>query len=180
MRRTIFKLFWAWDFEKEEKWINEMSIKGLHLCGVGLCKYVFDEGTPGEYIHRMEMLDKAPAHPESMQYIRFIEDTGAEHIGSLMRWVYFRKKTGGSGFDLFSSLDSRISHLNRILLIFGILLGFNIFSSINNLGFWLSSGITVNLIIVFIHLIFTAWLGYGFIRLYLKKCKLKKQKILHE
>ncbi|MBQ2899558.1 MAG: DUF2812 domain-containing protein, partial [Oscillospiraceae bacterium] len=31
MKKVIKKMFWAWDFEKEEKWLNEMSAKGLAL-----------------------------------------------------------------------------------------------------------------------------------------------------
>ena len=31
MRKVIRKWFWAWNFEKEEEWLNEMSAKGLAL-----------------------------------------------------------------------------------------------------------------------------------------------------
>jgi len=114
MRVTIHKWYWAWDFEKQEKWLNEMSAKGLQLIGVGVCKYVFEEGTPGEYNFHMEFLKEEHYHPESISYIHFIEDTGVEHIGAVNKWAYFRKKTSDGMFDLFSDLDSRISHLKRI------------------------------------------------------------------
>ena len=121
MKHVIHKLFWAWEFDKEEKWLNEMSAKGLQLSDVGLFRYVFKEGLPGEYVYRLEMLKHWPRHPESAQYIRFIEEMRAEHIGSLMSWVYFRKKAEDGGFDLFSDIDSRIRHLNRILALIGVL-----------------------------------------------------------
>ncbi len=41
MKHIIHKWFWAWDFDKEEKWLNEMSAKGLNLTGVSFCRYVF-------------------------------------------------------------------------------------------------------------------------------------------
>ena len=50
MRKTIRKWFWAWDFEKEEKWLNEMAAKGLALVGVGFCKYEFDAEMNGSLI----------------------------------------------------------------------------------------------------------------------------------
>jgi hypothetical protein len=34
-------LFWVWDFDKEEKWLNEMAAKGLSLVSVGFYKYEF-------------------------------------------------------------------------------------------------------------------------------------------
>lgn len=114
MRHTVYKLFFAWDYKKEEKWLNEMSAKGMHLAGIGLCRYVFQEGTRGEYTYRIELLKELPSHPESISYIRFLEETGVEHIGSFMRWIYLRKKTSDSVFDLYSDYKSRINHLKRI------------------------------------------------------------------
>ena len=28
MRKKVYKWIWAWNFDKEEKWLNEMSDKG--------------------------------------------------------------------------------------------------------------------------------------------------------
>ena len=178
MKRTIHKWFWVWDFDKEERWLNEMSAKGLQLCGVGYFRYTFEEGTPGEYIYRLEMLDDWPTSAAGMQYIHFLEDTGAEHIGSLLRWVYFRKKAGDIGFDLFSDIDSRIRHLNRILFLTGILAALNLFNGFNSLLNSFSHGITVvaALICTSIGLI----LSCGSLRIYLKRRHLKKEKVLHE
>jgi len=38
VRRTVWKWFWAWSYDKEEKWLNDMSAIGLQLSGVGYCK----------------------------------------------------------------------------------------------------------------------------------------------
>ncbi len=122
MKFTVHKVFFAWDFEKEEKWLNEMAAKGMHLTDVGFCRYVFEEGTPGEYQYHLEWLPQLPTHPESLAYIRFIEETGAEHVGSLKKWVYFRKRVTEGAFDLFSDLDSRISHFRWVARLTGTLL----------------------------------------------------------
>ena len=31
MRQVVHKLFFIWDYEKEEAWLNEMAAKGLAL-----------------------------------------------------------------------------------------------------------------------------------------------------
>jgi len=180
MKKTIRKLFWAWRFEEEENWLNEMSAAGLQLCGVGFCTYHFEEGTPDEYTYRLEMLDKRPSHAKSVQYIHFLEETGAEHICSLLRWVYFRKKSDGGAFDLFSDIDSRISHLNRILLLTGILSAGNLVNSLNMLLMWLRLDTLTNLIAAILCFTVSALLGYGLICTFLKKSKLKKEKLLRE
>ncbi|MBQ3963333.1 MAG: DUF2812 domain-containing protein, partial [Erysipelotrichaceae bacterium] len=39
---------------------------------------------------------------------------GAEYIGRILQWIYFRKKSKPGRFDIFSDLDSKIAHLGRI------------------------------------------------------------------
>ena len=133
MRKVIKKLFWAWDFEKEEKWLNEMAAKGLALVDYSICRYSFEECEPGEYSFKIQLLEHRPNHPESEQYIRFIEETGAEQVASYLNWVYFRKKTADGPFEIFSDIDSKLKHyilIKNLLVPFGIL---NICSGISNI-----------------------------------------------
>ena len=115
MRQTIHKIFLVWDFDKEEKWLNEMAAKGLSLVSVGFCKYEFEDSLPGEYKICLQLLDKMPRHPESKKYIDFLETTGAEQVGSFTRWVYFRKKATEGDFELFSDNDSRLKYLSSVI-----------------------------------------------------------------
>lgn len=48
MKQVIRKLFI--NFEKEEKWINNIAAKGLNFIDYSFSRYLFEEGTPGEYI----------------------------------------------------------------------------------------------------------------------------------
>lgn len=134
MNKVIRKWFWAWQFGEEEKWLNEMASKGWALKTIGFCKYTFEPCNPGEYNIRLEMLSEIPTSEKSTDYIEFIEDTGAEYVGSLMRWVYFRKKTDDGEFKLFSDNSSRISYLNRILTLLATLSVTEIVIGIANLG----------------------------------------------
>ena len=111
MRKVIKKFFWAWEFEKEEHWLNEMAAKGLALVDYTLFRYSFEPCEPGEYSFKIQLLEHRPSHPESEQYIRFMEETGAEQVASYMNWVYFRKKTAEGAFELFSDIESKLKHL---------------------------------------------------------------------
>ena len=115
MRKVIHKVWWAWDFDKEEAWLNEMAAKGLALVSVGFCRYEFEDCRPGEYSVRLQLLKDNVRHPESEKYLSFLEETGAEHIGSWIRWVYLRRKTDEGSFELFSDLDSRCRQLSMII-----------------------------------------------------------------
>ena len=180
MRRTVWKWFWAWNYDKEEKWLNDMSAIGLQLCGVGFCKYVFDEGAPDEYTYRLEFLNNHPYSAESLRYIKFLEETGVEYIGSIFRWVYFRKKADDAEFDIYSDIDSRIKHLNRLLLLIGIIGGMNIVIGASNISRILIPGFETLGTIGIINLTLGAICAYGFLRIFLKYRKLKKEKLLRE
>lgn len=180
MKRTIRKLFWAWEFDKEEKWLNAMSAKGLQLCDVGFCRYVFEEGLPSEYVYRLELLDNVPKHDESVRYTQFIADTGAEQIGTLFKWVYFRKKADGNGFNLFSDIGSRIKHLDRVLVLTGVFSGVNLLNGATQLHAWISQEMSFNFIVSIICFTVGILIGYGFLRIFFKRRKLKKEKMLHE
>lgn len=182
MRQIIRKWFWFWDFDKEERWLNEMSAKGLALHSVGYCRYEFIPCQPGEYTVRLELLENMPDHPESRQYITFLEESGIEHVGSYQRWVYFRKKNDGVPFDLFSDYDSRIKHLDRILLVLGILFGINLYNAVSTLHFTLRGvGIaSVNSSVSGLVFIISLLFGYGFFKTLMKKMRLQKERQIFE
>lgn len=106
-KKTVFKLFFVWDFEKEERWLNEMAQEGWVLDNTGFSFYTFVRCEPGEYIIRLEM------NPSS-DYRAFVKELGAEYIGGCVNWVYFRRKAELGSFELLSDIDSRLTHLSQI------------------------------------------------------------------
>jgi len=116
MKSVIWKAYF--NYENEEKWLNDMAAKGLAMSDYSWCRYVFADCQPGEYIYRIELLAHRPAHPESMKYIRFMEESGAEHVASYNRWVYFRKKAADGPFEIYSDIDSKIAHYRKVSLFF--------------------------------------------------------------
>jgi len=112
MRRALWK--WFINYEKEERWLNEMSARGFALTDFFFCRYTFEDSLPGEYTYRIELLEHIPSHPESQRYINFLEENSAEHIASWHRWVYFRRKSEDGPFYIYSDIDSRIAHYKRV------------------------------------------------------------------
>jgi hypothetical protein len=180
MKRTIHKWFWLWNFDKEEDWLNEMAAKGLVLSGVGYCRYEFIENMPDAYQIRLEMLKKSPNHPESRDYMRFLEETGVELVGTLCRWAYFRKKAGGASFDLFSDFGSKIEHLNRMLFLPAVLGIMNLFNTINWALKFFDDGDNAELFVMLLCGAATFLLAYGFIQILRKKLALQKERALRE
>ncbi len=135
MRKVTHRLFWIWDFEKEEKWLNQMAARGLALVSVSLFCYEFENCAPGEYQVCMEFLENDRLQNE--QYINFLEDTGIQHVGTFHRWAYFRKKTADGTFRLFSDYTSRIQYLTRLIRFIALIGGFNLYVGCYNLFLYL-------------------------------------------
>ena len=165
-RKTIRKWFWVWDFEKEEDWLNEMAMNGWVLEDVGFCTYHFVRCEPGEYSVRLEM------YPQDESYMSFMEETGAEYAGRMVRWVYFRKKTADGPFDLFSDIDSRISHLDKIGKLLAAIGGANLLIGILNTFNPSRLG--------WINLLVATLLMYALGRIHGKKEALERERLLHE
>lgn len=179
MRKVIRKLFWAWDFDKEEKWLNEMAAQGLALCAVGFCRYEFEQTHPGEYAVCLQMLENKPQHAESEKYIEFVEETGAEHVGSYVKWVYFRKKKADGPFELLSDNASKIKHLTNIIRLLAAILAMNFMIGCYNLflyGLW---GHEISLLGL-VNMLITVGFAPGVYRLWQKRERLKKEQQIFE
>lgn len=164
--RTVRKWIWVWDFDREEEWLNDMALNGWVLESVGWCTYRFMRCEPGEYAVRLEM------HPYDEAYIDFMRETGAEYIGRMIAWVYFRKKTSEGAFDLFSDIDSRIRHLDRIGKMLAAVGGMNLVIGLVNTFSPARLG-SINLIVATL-------LMYGLGRIHGKKESLARERTLHE
>ncbi len=125
MKHVVRK--WMIAYEKEEKWLNEMAAIGMNLIHYSWCKYLFEEGKPGEYAYRIEFLKNHSRHPESIAYIRFMEEMGIECVSTYLNWVYFRKKTADGPFDIFTDSDSKIAHISRVSSFMVVLLAVSAF-----------------------------------------------------
>ena len=169
-RKTIRKWFWAWDFDKEEEWLENMACNGWVLDGVGFCTYHFIKTEPGEYSVRLQYL---PIAEENTDYTNLLEESGAERVGRMVQWVYYRKKTADGPFQLFSDLDSRITHLDKIAKLMLIVAVANLLIGVVN-----SHNPSISL--GWINLLVASLVTYGVGRIHGKKEALEKERQFRE
>ena len=166
-RKIVKKWIWVWDFDKEEQWLNAMAQSGWVLDKTGFCRYEFVPCEPGEYTVRLEMRE----HDEA--YLSFMAETGAEYVGRVMKWIYFRKKTELGQFDLFSDTEFRVAHLEkmcRMLRVVGFAnLAMGLVNSVNPYGY-----------VGWINLLAATVLMYALGRIEGKKEALQKDRLLME
>lgn len=182
MKKIIRKRFWAWDFDKEEQWLNNMAKEGWVLAEVGFCKFVFEQCEKGEYTIRLNYLKSSPKTQENKEYIAFIEETGAEQVGTINNWVYFRKKVKEGEFEIFSDTSSRYNHLKKIFILLFTIGFINVFPAISNLYLFFTQSSRVWYInsFGFINFIFAVFLFSGCNKIYKKMRELIKNKGIYE
>ena len=180
MRQVIRKWFWAWEFDKEETWLNDMAAKGKALISARYATYEFEDCAPGEYAVRLEMLAHEPASEEGKAYISFVEETGAECVGKVMKWVYFRKKADDGSFELHGDHHTRIKHLGGILRLLLPLTAVNVGCGVYNLCIGVAWGSVVNILCACFSAAVSVLLFRGIYKLKEKKNQLEKESQLYE
>ena len=163
--KKVTKWYWVWDYEKEELWLNAMAQEGWALQRVGFATYWFERTEPGEYIVRLECRKKDEG------YVSFVTDMGAEYVGRIAMWVYFRRKAELGEFELNSDLDSRIDQLTKIGRMLLLVGAGNLLIGLSNLRY---NGIGV------INLICAGFLAYAYGRIRGKQDELQRERQLHE
>ncbi|WP_223702197.1 DUF2812 domain-containing protein [Sutcliffiella deserti] len=119
VRRNIFKNVFL-DYEKEENWINNMCKQGQALSKITNNYYYFEACEPGEFSYRIEFLKEATT-PEKDTDLDFMNEMEIEHIAAINRWQYFRRKALLGEFAIYSDIQSKIDHYQRINIIWYIL-----------------------------------------------------------
>ena len=87
-------------------------------------------------------------------------------------WIYFRKKTADGPFDLFSDIDSRVRHLDKIGKMLTAVGGANLLIGMVNIFSPTRLG--------WVNLLVSTLLMYALGRIHGKKESLEKERLLHE
>jgi hypothetical protein len=86
--RTVFKVFWAWQDDAEEIWLEEMAKTGWHLKGVMPFVYTFTRGEPQIYSYRLDF--KYTLDKDYGEYQTIFKDSGWELVALMSNWHYYR------------------------------------------------------------------------------------------
>lgn len=133
MNTTLTKqrLFWPWQDEKEEAWLEEMSASGWHLRSVNLpWTYRFEQGAGRQYSYRLDYMYMNKQ--KLAEYLQIFQDAGWEYLGEMSNWRYWRKlvETGGPA-EIFTDNESKIKKYQRVLLFMAFVLMMLILLAIN-------------------------------------------------
>jgi hypothetical protein len=114
--RVAWRLFWAWDDEREERWLSEMARCGWHLRRPALLRFAFDHGAPAEVVYKLDY--NILKGDDRAEYLGLFRAAGWEHVGDIANWHYFRTAAAaGAAPDIFTDTESRAGKYRRLLLL---------------------------------------------------------------
>ncbi len=133
--KIVPTLFAVYDYDREEDYINAMSLKGWQLKKGGLFHQTY-ERSDQSYRYKLDFNNKVYFNAaETNRYMALFEEQGWEHINSTINgWHYFRKKydpaAGEEAYELYTDDTSlremhyRWIKISRIMQIFLLILMF--------------------------------------------------------
>lgn len=172
MKKRVYKLFWAWQDDQENKWLEGMAEEGWKLVKYNLLVYTFEKMEPKKYIYKTDF--KSNQNRDLQEYLTLFEDAGWEHVTEYKGWHYFRTEAAKAKTpDIYSDTDSKIEMFRRLLyfllmpLIAILLIAFTIVfnSSFSHIKFM------IILRVIYVMLIFL--LGFGVLNILFKMKRLK-------
>lgn len=124
-RITIKRMFWAWNYEKEENWLREMSNKGYEFDSWSIGKYRFKKAEPKDVIYKLDYNPKWCI--KSGGYMEFIKECGWEFCDSMCGWNLYKCDADNCLSEEIYTGKDKIKIINRIGIFAVILSIFELF-----------------------------------------------------
>lgn len=108
----IKKVFFAWQMDKEQAWLEDMAKQGYVLKAIKPFRYYFEKGDPVDLVYQFDFQFMSKKNePEYLEI--FKEWTLASKLGG---WYYFYKERIDDEKDsIFSDNDSKSGLFKRII-----------------------------------------------------------------
>ena len=180
--KRVNRYFPAWRYQEEEAWLNRMSDEGWQLREVALWAYTFDKGEKSAHRYCLELIPHLKGSDKYEDYIGFLNDSGIELVTSVFFWGYFRRANDGKPFEMYSDLDSRVKHINRVFVQMGFAALLLIYSLVNMLSIMMSGGFgwLGAAVILLFYAAAIAFIISGTVRLFKKRQALIRERALRE
>ena len=112
--KKVWRFYNIAEYEKEEQWINEMAKEGWQLTAIGLCRYIFRRGTPGEYIYKLDVVERTASDEVKESYFNFLTECGIRVVGEFKDWLYLQKKAADGPFDMKDDTYAKLRTVNKV------------------------------------------------------------------
>lgn len=117
--KKSYRAYTAWNYEKEEDFINENGKNGWQLVKGGCFHSVYEKDNSKQYVYKIDFNPETMKESiEKKRYIEMFEDLGWKYINSTYNgWNYFRKEynenSDASEYEIYTDHTSYKEMLSR-------------------------------------------------------------------
>ncbi len=112
--KKVWRFYNIAEYEQEEQWINEMAKEGWQLTAIGWCRYIFRRGTPGEYIYKLDVVERTASDEVKESYFNFLTECGIRVVGEFKDWIYLQKRAADGPFDMKDDTYAKLRTVNKV------------------------------------------------------------------
>ena len=112
--KKLWRFYTIADYEREESFLNEMARAGWNLTAVGFCRYIFRRGNAGEFIYKLDMVERTESDEVKESYFNFLTDCGIRVVGEFKDWIYLQKRASDGPFDTKNNTYAKLRQVNKV------------------------------------------------------------------
>ena len=112
MKTSRFAINWFVDFDKEERWINEMSKAGWAFWHTNGVFYRFKKCEPNEFIYQIDF-DEKKTKDEVDDYVSFRSSCGDRFVHQWKQKLYWKRKTTSGPFEAENNVAAKLRLTNK-------------------------------------------------------------------
>lgn len=120
--KTVYKVFWAWQEDREAKWLQAMALSGWSLKSARGIRYTFERSAPQNVVYRLDF--KGTFDDDLAGYLELYRDAGWEYVTRFGNWFYFRRPADAAVHtELYTDNASRLARYRaqlRVMLLAGL------------------------------------------------------------
>ena len=117
MSKGKIRINWFVDFDKEERWLNDMCSKGWAFWHTNGLIYRFKECEPGEFIYQIDFdegtSNKGTANEGVGDYVVFRSSCGDQFVNQWKRKIYWKRASSAGPFEEESNVAAKLRLTNK-------------------------------------------------------------------
>lgn len=112
MKTSKIAIKWFVDFDKEEKWINDMAKRGWAFWHTNGLLYRFKQCEAGEFIYQIDF-DERDRSEAVGDYVVFRTQCGDKFVHQWKSKIYWRRATSAGPFEAEGNITAKLHLTNK-------------------------------------------------------------------
>lgn len=111
--RTCWRFYTIADYDREERWLNEMAAAGWNFVRTNGLRFVFRKGTPGEFRYKIDLVERNGDDCVREEYFNFLTDCGSRIVCEYKDWLYLQRAAADGPFEGTDDGYARLRVVNK-------------------------------------------------------------------